>query len=60
MPVGVSLFPRDIHLASRRWVEERYPTLVHFNQLSKGGHFAAWEQPELFAEEVRTSFRHLR
>ena len=60
VPVGVSLFPRDIHLASRRWVEERYPTLVHFNQLSKGGHFAAWEQPELFAEEVRTSFRHLR
>lgn len=60
VPVGVSLFPRDIHLASRRWVEERYPTLVHFNQLSKGGHFAAWEQPELFAEEVRASFRHLR
>ena len=60
VPVGVSLFPRDIHLASRRWVEERYPTLVHFNQLEKGGHFAAWEQPELFAEEVRASFRCLR
>ena len=60
VPVGVSLFPRDIHLASRRWVEERYPTLVHFNQLTKGGHFAAWEQPELFAEEVRAGFRSLR
>ena len=60
VPVGVSLFPRDIHLASRRWVEERYPTLVYFNQLPKGGHFAAWEQPELFAEEVRRSFRGVR
>lgn len=60
VPVGVSLFPRDIHLASRRWVEERYPTLIHFNQVSKGGHFAAWEQPELFVDEVRASFRSQR
>ena len=60
VPVGVSLFPRDIHLASCRWVEERYPTLIHFNQVSKGGHFAAWEQPELFVDEVRASFRSQR
>ena len=60
VPVGVSQFPRDIHQTSRRWVEERYPTLVHYNELPAGGHFAAWEQPELFAEEVRASFRHLR
>jgi pimeloyl-ACP methyl ester carboxylesterase len=57
VPVGVSQFPRDIHETSRRWVEERYPTLVHYNALKKGGHFAAWEQPALFADEVRTSFR---
>ncbi|PVE09801.1 epoxide hydrolase family protein [Streptomyces scopuliridis] len=57
VPVGFSQFPSDLHLASRRWVEERYPTLVHYNELPKGGHFPAWEQPELFVEEVRASFR---
>lgn len=57
VPVGYSQFPCDIHQTSRRWVEERYPTLVHYNELPKGGHFAAWEQPELFVEEVRASFR---
>ncbi|MFJ7999215.1 epoxide hydrolase family protein [Streptomyces sp. NPDC096310] len=57
VPVGFSQFPSDLHLASRRWVEERYPTLVHYNKLPKGGHFPAWEQPELFVEEVRASFR---
>lgn len=60
VPVGVSLFPRDIYLASRRWVEQRYPNLVHYNELPKGGHFAAWEQPELLAAEVRATFRHVR
>ena len=60
VPVGFSQFPRDIHLASRRWVQARYPTLVHYNELPRGGHFAAWEQPALFAEEVRASFRHSR
>ncbi|MEU3297843.1 epoxide hydrolase family protein [Streptomyces longwoodensis] len=60
VPVGFTQFPRDIHETSRRWVEERYPTLVHYNEAPKGGHFAAWEQPELFAEEVRASFRHTR
>ena len=60
VPVGFTQFPRDIHETSRRWVEERYPTLVHYNEAPKGGHFAAWEQPELFTEEVRASFRHGR
>jgi pimeloyl-ACP methyl ester carboxylesterase len=60
VPVGYSQFPRDIHETSRRWVQERYPSLVHYNELSRGGHFAAWEQPLLFADEVRASFRHSR
>jgi epoxide hydrolase len=60
VPVGYSQFPRDIHETSRRWVQERYPTLGHYNELPKGGHFAAWEQPEVFANEVRASFRRLR
>ena len=60
LPVGYSQFPRDIHQASKRWVEARYPTLVYYNELPKGGHFAAWEQPDIFAEEVRKSFRHSR
>ena len=60
IPVGYSQFPKDIHQSSRRWVEERYPTLVHYNELQIGGHFAAWERPELFVKEVRDSFRHSR
>ena len=60
LPVGYSQFPRDIHQASKRWVEARYPTLVYYNELPKGGHFAAWEQPDIFADEVRKSFRHSR
>lgn len=60
VPVGYSQFPRDIHEISRRWVEERYPTLVHYSELPKGGHFAAWEQPEVFADEARASFRRSR
>jgi len=60
VPVGVSQFPLDIHIASRRWVQERYPTLVHYNAVPKGGHFPAWEQPVLFVKDVRDSFRHSR
>ena len=60
VPVGYSQFPRDIHETSRRWVQERYPTLVHDNELAKGGHFAAWEQPAVFAGELRTSFAPAR
>jgi pimeloyl-ACP methyl ester carboxylesterase len=60
IPAGVSIFPREIFRASRRWCEERYPRLVHYNVLPKGGHFAAFEQPASFVGEVRASFRHAR
>ncbi len=60
MPGGVSIFPHEIFRSSRRWVEERFKNLVHYNVLNKGGHFAAFEQPELFVNEVRTCFRHMR
>ena len=60
MPSGVSMFPNEIFRASRRWVEERFKNLVHYNVLEKGGHFAAFEQPSTFVDEVRTCFRHMR
>ena len=60
LPTGVSAFPDEIYAAPRRWAEQAYPNLVHYNRLPKGGHFAAWEQPELFSEEIRATFRSLR
>ena len=60
MPVGCSVFPREIFRASRRWAEKRYSKLIHWNELERGGHFAAMEQPELFIGEVRDCFRQLR
>jgi pimeloyl-ACP methyl ester carboxylesterase len=60
VPVAVSVFPDELHQVPRSWAEEAYPNLIHYNQLDKGGHFAAWEQPELLSEEVRTGFRKLR
>ncbi len=60
MPVGASIYPREIFRASRRWCEERYTKLIHYNVLDKGGHFAAFEQPEIFVNEVRTCFRQMR
>lgn len=60
MPAGVSVFPREIFRSSRRWCEERFSQLIHYNQLTKGGHFAAFEQPALFVEELRNCFRPLR
>ena len=60
MPTGVSIYPHEIFRASRRWCEERYTNLIHYNALNKGGHFAAFEQPELFVDEVRTCFRQVR
>ena len=57
VPTGVSIFPKEILQPSRRWAERNYKNLVHWNELDKGGHFAAFEQPELFVEEVRTCFR---
>jgi hypothetical protein len=56
----VSVFPDEIYAAPRSWVEQAYPKLIHYNQLDKGGHFAAWDQPELFVSEVRTGLQSLR
>ena len=60
IPVGCSIFPKEIFRCSRRWAEKRFEKLVHFNDLDKGGHFAAFEQPATFINEVRTTFRHIR
>ena len=60
MPTGVSMFPKEIFRASKRWVEDRFTNLIHFNTLDKGGHFAAFEQPMLFVDELRTCFGHVR
>jgi pimeloyl-ACP methyl ester carboxylesterase len=60
IPVAVSAFPDELYQAPRSWAERAYPKLIHYNKLDKGGHFAAWEQPELFVEEVRAGFRSLR
>jgi pimeloyl-ACP methyl ester carboxylesterase len=60
IPVAVSVFPDELYPAPKSWSEQAYPKLVHYNKLEKGGHFAAWEQPKLFAEEVRAGFRSLR
>jgi pimeloyl-ACP methyl ester carboxylesterase len=59
IPVAVSAFPDEIYTAPRSWTEKAYPKLVHYNRLPKGGHFAAWEQPKAFSEELRASFRSL-
>jgi pimeloyl-ACP methyl ester carboxylesterase len=60
IPVAVSVFPGEQYEAPRSWAEKAYPNLIYFNEVDKGGHFAAWEQPELFSEEIRAAFRSLR
>jgi len=60
LPVGFTTFPGEIFRAPRSWVEASYPTLTYFNQAGRGGHFAAWEEPELFTTEVRAAFKPLR
>jgi len=60
IPVAVSVFPDELYPAPRSWSERAYPKLMYYNKLDKGGHFAAWEQPKLFSEEVRAGFRSLR
>jgi pimeloyl-ACP methyl ester carboxylesterase len=60
VPVAVSAFPDEIYTAPRSWAEKAYPELIHYNKLPKGGHFAAWEQPQFYSEEVRTGLRSLR
>jgi pimeloyl-ACP methyl ester carboxylesterase len=60
IPVAVSVFPDEIYAAPKSWAEKAYPKLIHYNRLPKGGHFAAWEQPQVFSEELRASFKSLR
>src|SRR4051812_35651241 len=60
VPVGFTTFPGEIWRTPRSWVEASYPNVIHFNEVAKGGHFAAWEEPELFSEELRVAFRLLR
>jgi pimeloyl-ACP methyl ester carboxylesterase len=60
IPVAVSVFPDELYVPARNWAEKAYPQLIHFNKLDKGGHFPAWEQPELFTQELCTAFKPLR
>jgi pimeloyl-ACP methyl ester carboxylesterase len=60
VPVGFTTFPGEIFRAPRSWVEKAYPSLTYFNEVHRGGHFAAWEEPELFATEMRAAFKSLR
>ena len=60
IPAAVSVFPEEIYQAPRSWSERAFKNLIHFNEVEKGGHFAAWEQPELLTSELRTAFRSLR
>jgi pimeloyl-ACP methyl ester carboxylesterase len=60
LPMGVSAFPDEIYTAPKSWAEKAYPRLIHYNRLPKGGHFAAWEQPAAFTDELRATFASLR
>jgi pimeloyl-ACP methyl ester carboxylesterase len=60
LPVAISAYPDELYQCPRSWAEKAYPKLIHYNRLPKGGHFAAWEQPKFFCEELRASFRSLR
>ena len=60
IPVAVSAFPDELYQAPRSWVEAAYPKLIYYHKHDKGGHFAAWEQPELLSEDLRAGFGQLR
>lgn len=60
VPVAITVFPGEIYQAPKSWAQRAYPRLIYFNEVDKGGHFAAWEEPELFAHEMRASFKSLR
>jgi pimeloyl-ACP methyl ester carboxylesterase len=60
LPTGISLFPKEIFRCSRRWAEQRFRSIVHWNELERGGHFAALERPAVLVDEIRTCFRKLR
>ena len=59
-PVGVTVFPDELYPAPQSWAEKAYPKLVHYNRVEEGGHFAAWEQPQILSQELRDTFRSLR
>jgi pimeloyl-ACP methyl ester carboxylesterase len=60
LPVAYTVFPNELVQAPRSWVEKVYPNLVYFHEVDRGGHFAAWEEPQEFSEELRSAFRSLR
>ena len=60
VPAGVSVFPRELYQAPRSWTEKAYPNLIYFHEVDRGNHFAAWQEPQLYTEEVRAAFRPLR
>ena len=60
VPVGFTTFPGEIWKTPRSWVEKAYPNVVYFHEVDRGGHFAAWEEPQLFSEEMRACFQSLR
>jgi len=60
LPVAFTVFPDDVYRAPETWTRRAYPNLIYFHQAAKGGHFAAWEQPELFSAEMRAAFKSLR
>jgi len=60
LPVAITVFPQDVYCPPESWARRAYRNLIYFRQAEKGGHFAAWEQPQLFTEELRTAFRSMR
>ena len=60
IPAAVSAFPEELYQAPRSWTEKAYPKLIYYNKLDKGGHFAAWEQPQLLVADLRAAFKSLR
>ncbi len=60
IPVAMTVFPGEQYQAPRSWAERAYPNLIYYNQVDRGGHFAAWEQPQILTEELRAAFRSLR
>ena len=60
LPVAITVFPEDVYTSPESWARRAYPNLIYFHEVDKGGHFAAWEQPQLFTEEMRAAFRSLR
>jgi hypothetical protein len=60
VPAAVSVFPNELYQAPRSWAEAAYPNLIYFNEVDRGNHFAAWQEPDLFTSEVRAAFRSLR